>query len=74
MSLKNFKKCFINKDFKNVSDDINHRHISWSEDGYEIQVSFYQPEASVNYLSGINIETQLDATYSDWLEFNCEYV
>ena len=57
-----------------MSDDINHRHISWSEDGYKIRVSFNQPEASVNYLSGINIETQLDATYSDWLEFNCEYV
>lgn len=62
------------QDFSNVLDNNNHRHISWSEDGCEIKVSFYQPEASVNYLSEINIETQLNATYSDWLEFNCEYV
>ena len=62
------------QDFKVVSDQNDFKYISWSEDGYKIQVSFYQPEASVNYLSEINIETQLDATYSDWLEFNCEYV
>ena len=62
------------QDFSDVLDNTNHRHISWSEDGYEIQVSFYQPEASVNYLSQINIKTQLDASYSNWLEMNCELI
>ena len=57
-----------------MSDDINHRHISWSEDGYKIRVSFNQPEINIQYLSTINIQLQLDGAYTDWLEMNCEYV
>ena len=62
------------QDFSNVLDKIDHRHISWSEDGYKIQVSFYQPEINIQYLSTINIQLQLDGTYTDWLEMNCEYI
>ena len=60
--------------FSNVVDDSNHRHISWSEDGYEIKVSFYQSEEiNIQYLSTINIKLQLDGT-TDWLEMNCELI
>ena len=62
------------QDFRNVLDENNHRYISWVENGYEIQVSFYQPEINVQYLSSISIKTQLDASYSNWLEFSCKYV
>lgn len=62
------------QDFRNVLDEINHRYISWSEDGYKIQVSFYQPEINIQYLSTINIQLQLDGTYTDWLEMNCEFI
>ena len=62
------------QDFKDVLDEINHRYISWSEDGYKIQVSFYQPEINIQYLSTINIQLQLDGTYTDWLEMNCEFI
>ena len=61
------------QDFSNVLDEIDHRHISWSEDGYKIQVSFYQPEINIQYLSTINIQLQLDGAYTDWLEMNCEF-
>lgn len=63
------------QDFSDELDEIiNHRYISWSEDGYEIQVSFYQPEINIQYLSTINIQLQLDGTYTDWLEMNCEFI
>ena len=63
------------QDFSNVLDPTNnYRHISWSEDGYKIQVSFYQPEIDIQYLSTINIQLQLDGTYTDWLEMNCEFI
>ena len=62
------------QDFSNVLDQNNHRHISWSEDGYKIKVSFNQPEINIQYLSTINIRLQLDGTYTDWLEMNCEYI
>ena len=63
------------KDFSNVVDDSNHRHISWSEDGYEIKVSFYQSEEiNIQSLSTINIKLQLDRTDTDWLEMNCEFI
>ena len=62
------------QDFRNVLDEINHRYISWSEDGYKIQVSFYQPEINIQYLSTINIQLQLDGAYTDWLEMNCEFI
>ena len=62
------------QDFKDVLDEIDHRYISWSEDGYKIQVSFYQPEINIQYLSTINIQLQLDGTYTDWLEMNCEFI
>ena len=61
------------QDFSNVLDGTNHRHISWSEDGYEIKVEFYQGEIGIQSLSTIRITSQLDTTYSDWLEFNCEF-
>ena len=61
------------QDFIDVSDGYN-RHISWSEDGYEIKVSFYQSEINIQYLSTINIQLQLDGTYTDWLEMNCEFI
>ena len=63
------------QDFKNELDGINnYRYISWSEDGYKIKVSFYQPEINIQYLSTINIQLQLDGTYTDWLEMNCEFI
>ena len=62
------------QDFIDVSDNNNHRHISWSEDGYKIKVSFNQSEINIQYLSTINIQLQLDGTYTDWLEMNCEYI
>ena len=63
------------QDFSDELDEIiNHRYISWSEDGYKIQVSFYQPEINIQYLSTINIQLQLDGTYTDWLEMNCEFI
>ena len=62
------------QDFKDVLDEIDYRYISWSEDGYKIQVSFYQPEINIQYLSTINIQLQLDGTYTDWLEMNCEFI
>ena len=61
------------QDFIDVSDG-NNRHISWSEDGYEIKVSFYQSEINIQYLSTIKIQLQLDGTYTDWLEMNCEFI
>ena len=61
------------QDFSNVLDGTSHRHISWSEDGYEIKVEFYQGEIGIQSLSTIRITSQLDTTYSDWLEFNCEF-
>ena len=61
------------QDFIDVSDG-NNRHISWSEDGYEIKVSFYQSEINIQYLSTIKIQLQLDGTYTDWLEVNCEFI
>ena len=61
------------QDFIDVSDGYN-RHISWSEDGYEIKVSFYQSEINIQYLSTIKIQLQLDGTYTDWLEMNCEFI
>lgn len=60
------------QDFRNVLDENNNRYISWIENGYEIQVSFYQPEINVQYLSTISIKTQLDLSYTNWLEFSCE--
>ena len=57
-----------------MSDNTNHRHIRWSEDGYEIKVEFNQVEIGIQSLWTIRITSQLDTTYSDWLEFNCEYV
>ena len=62
------------QDFSNVLDKTDHRHISWSEDGYKIQVSFNQPEINIQYLSTINIQLQLDGAYTDWLEMNCEFI
>ena len=63
------------QDFSNVVDDSNHRHISWSEDRYEIKVSFYQSEEiNIQSLSTINIKLQLDGAYTDWLEMNCELI
>ena len=63
------------QDFSDVSDEFNsNRYISWIEDGYEIKVEFYQGEIGIRSLSTIRITSQLDTTYSDWLEFNCEYV
>ena len=62
------------QNWRDVQNENDYRYISWSEDGYEIQVSFYQPEASVKYLSQINIETQLDASYLNWMELSCEYI
>ena len=62
------------QDFKVVSDQNDFKYISWSEDGYKIQVSFYQPEIDIQYLSTINIQLQLDGTYTDWLEMNCEFI
>lgn len=61
------------QDFIDVSDGYN-RHISWSEDGYEIKVSFYQSEINIQYLSTIKIQLQLDGTYTNWLEVNCEFI
>lgn len=63
------------QDFSDEQDEFNsYRYISWTENGYEIRVSFYQPEASVKYLSEINIKTQLDVSYTNWLEMNCEFI
>lgn len=62
------------QDFIDVSDENDHRHISWSEDGYKIKVSFYQPEINIQYLHTINIQLQLDGDYTDWLEMNCEFI
>ena len=62
------------QDFSNVLDKTDHRHISWSEDGYKIQVSFNQPEINIQYLHTINIQLQLDGAYTDWLEMNCEFI
>lgn len=62
------------KDFKDVTD--GYRYISWSEDGYEIKVGFYlsESEIGIQSLSTINIKLQLDRTYTDWLEMNCELI
>lgn len=63
------------QDFSDKQDEFNsNRYISWIEDGYEIKVEFYQGEIGIRSLSTIRITSQLDTTYSDWLEFNCEYV
>lgn len=62
------------QDFSNVLDKIDHRHISWSEDGYKIEVIFNQPEINIQYLHTINIQLQLDGAYTDWLEMNCEFI
>ena len=63
------------QDFKNELNEINnYRHISWSEDGYKIEVIFNQPEPEIQYLHTINIQLQLDGTYTDWLEMNCEFI
>ena len=63
------------QDFKNELNEINnYRHISWSEDGYKIEVIFNQPEPKIQYLHTINIQLQLDGTYTDWLEMNCEFI
>ncbi len=62
------------QDFSNVLDKTDHRHISWSEDGCEIQVVFNQPEINIQYLHTINIQLQLDGAYTDWLEMNCEFI
>ena len=61
------------QDFIDVSDENDHRHISWSEDGYKIKVVFNQPEINIQYLHTINIQLQLDGDYTDWL-MNCEYI
>ena len=63
------------QDFSDEQDEFNsYRYISWTEDGYEIKVEFRQAEIGIQSLSTIRITSQLDTTYSDWLEFNCEYV
>ena len=63
------------QDFSDEQDEFNsYRYISWTENGYEIKVEFYQVEIGIQSLSTIRITSQLDTTYSDWLEFNCEYV
>ena len=63
------------QDFKNELNEINnYRHISWSEDGYKIEVIFNQPEINIQYLHTINIQLQLDGTYTNWLEMNCELI
>ena len=63
------------QDFKNELNEINnYRHISWSEDEYKIEVIFNQPEPEIQYLHTINIQLQLDGTYTDWLEMNCEFI
>ena len=61
------------QNWRDVQDENDYRYISWVENGYEIQVIFRQPEASVNCLSEIKIKTQLDAS-SDWMELSCEYI
>src|SRR5699024_2765919 len=54
------------QDFKNELNEINnYRHISWSEDGYKIEVIFNQPEPEIQYLHTINIQLQLDGAYTD---------
>ena len=62
------------EDFKDETD--GYRYISWSEDGYEIKVGFYlsESEIGIQSLSTINIKLQLDRTYTDWLEMNCEFI
>ena len=62
------------QDFKVVSDQNDFKYISWSEDGYEIEVIFNQPEINIQYLYKINIQLQLDGAYTDWLEMNCEFI
>lgn len=63
------------QDFKSELDaNNNYRYISWSEDGYKIKVIFNQPEINIQYLHTINIQLQLDGTYTDWLEMNCEFI
>ena len=63
------------QDFKNELNEINnYRHISWSEDEYKIEVIFNQPEINIQYLLTISIKLQLDGTYTDWLEMNCELI
>lgn len=58
------------QDFSDVQDEFNsYRYISWTEDGYEIKVEFNQVEIGIQSLSTIRITSQLDTTYSDWLEF-----
>ena len=52
----------------------NYRYLSWSEDGYEITVSFYDPEINIQHLSTISIKTQLDSLYTDWLEFSLAFI
>ena len=63
------------QDFKSELDaNNNYRYISWSEDRYKIKVIFNQPEINIQYLHTINIQLQLDGTYTDWLEMNCEFI
>ena len=63
------------QDWVNEVDQTNSsRNISWSEDGYKIEVSFYLSEIDIQYLSTINIQLQLDVTYTNWLEMNCEFI
>ena len=58
------------QDFSDVQDEFNsYRYISWTEDGYEIKVEFNQVEIGIQSLWTIRITSQLDTTYSDWLEF-----
>ena len=63
------------QDFSDEQDEFNsYRYISWTEDGYEIKVEFNQAEIGIQSLSSIRITSQLDATYSDWMELSCEYI
>ena len=55
-------------------NDYSYRYLSWSEDGYEIIIGFYNPEISIQTISTISIKAQLDPNYTDWLEINCNLV
>ena len=62
------------QDFRNEIEENGPRYISWIEDGSEIKVEFYNSEATVQTIQTISITTQIDASYTDWIEIDCKYI
>ncbi len=57
----------------NELDQINdNRTIGWTEDGYQLTITFWQSEVDIQYISTISVKTQFDETYTDWWEFTCK--